>query len=800
MTNEHRYNVFISYSRADEPFALSLERALRRYRVPWWSGIQPARLEVFRDTSEARSTRLSEGIETALAESETLLVLCSPSARDRPWVNREIELFARAKGNERIVPVLVEGLPHNEAVQRDRPDLDAFPATLRAVGLSEPWAPDFRRAAERKQSPPADQAAWFHLLSVIYDVPRKQIEQRERRRLLQAALAGFVAVSVVAGGGWQLWAERSLSSSIRLAQQVQEGLARRTIDKALLLKAIDAAAASDTPEARSALRSTLAALKNDAHVEEFNLAVSPDDKRVAISGPFFDSLVLLSPQSPDLKFLCGNFGSLYRLWFSPDSRYLFGIDRYHTLHAWEMPGGGLRAAAPVEVEDTQGRAVGVGVEWSFFAPSKTAMVTGFRSYPPVLWQIPSLSRTSVTVRKGGFLVHPTLDIGVSFPIVDDEPKVTTWSLRTGETVSELSLPADRSYNFNWVRITKDGRQLIGAIDSEFPKDGFTPVLRTIDIDARGGLSLRPDRRLADVELAAVLGTPGPTFWDYRMRDAIAMVLRARGLADGKGQDAMEVTLSPSESIGYFTTGDKRMPVLFDPQRSTASGPLSDWPGGPSHAVFEAAGTRLYAFHESDAGVALDGWDTSRRIRVWGPKTVYDLPRTSVADSVSSGPSAAPEPLSATLAPVVKLSRDGRRLFVVLPCKDRGMFLQSAREEALRAMCGVVVVYDTATGETLARLSHAEHVNPDASRDVLPLGSVGASPALIHISESGDLLVTSRGQQAFVWDVPKGTSRQVWPRDPTASQTVLSARMAWTDQTATSELLRIARARLHACPD
>ena len=77
-----RYKAFISYSHADQKPAVWLHKQLERYRTPkrlTQEGGAPDNVKpVFRDREElSSSASLSEAIETALAESESLIVVCS---------------------------------------------------------------------------------------------------------------------------------------------------------------------------------------------------------------------------------------------------------------------------------------------------------------------------------------------------------------------------------------------------------------------------------------------------------------------------------------------------------------------------------------------------------------------------------------------------------------------------------------------------------------------------------------------------------------------------------------------------
>lgn len=97
---EKKYIAFISYRHAelDSAVAKTLHTLIEQYRIP--RGLQKdgnKRLGiVFRDQEELNaSSNLTEEIQHALDNTEYLIVICSKSAIQSPWVMREIEYFLR---------------------------------------------------------------------------------------------------------------------------------------------------------------------------------------------------------------------------------------------------------------------------------------------------------------------------------------------------------------------------------------------------------------------------------------------------------------------------------------------------------------------------------------------------------------------------------------------------------------------------------------------------------------------------------------------------------------------------------
>ena len=150
-----RYKAYISYSHKDEVWAAWLHRALESYRVPRHltgsetsHGKVPARIRpVFRDRDDLSSaTDLEDTVKKALADSENMILICSPDAAASPWVNEEIRHFAELGRARRIFCVLVGGQP-----AADGSVSVCFPTALAEIGLHEPLAADVRKWADGKR-------------------------------------------------------------------------------------------------------------------------------------------------------------------------------------------------------------------------------------------------------------------------------------------------------------------------------------------------------------------------------------------------------------------------------------------------------------------------------------------------------------------------------------------------------------------------------------------------------------------------------------------------------------------------
>jgi len=208
MERQYRYKAFISYSHKDEATAKWLHRALEGYSVPRHvvgrktkSGTVPKSIKpVFRDQSElAVSANLSASVTEALADSEFLIVICSPNAVESAWVQQEILTFKRERGESNVLAVIASGEPF-ASDSADTAEQECFPSGLRHAmapdgsesdARIEPMAADVRRGSGGKRLALLKLAA--ALLQVNLDELVRRDTQRRYRRLR------FIAAGALAG-------------------------------------------------------------------------------------------------------------------------------------------------------------------------------------------------------------------------------------------------------------------------------------------------------------------------------------------------------------------------------------------------------------------------------------------------------------------------------------------------------------------------------------------------------------------------------------------------------------------------
>ena len=212
----HRYFAFLSYSHKDEDLAEWLHGELEQFRVPSQlvgkitdRGVIPRRLTpVFRDRQElGAATDLGEEIEQALAGSQFLIVLCSPSAAASRWTNAEIAAFKKSHPDGCVLAAIAGGEPF-ASESEGREAEECFPPALRqrydrlgrATGKrAEPLAADLREEHGGRR------IGFLKLVAGMLGVGLDELVQREATRrqrrlgyLAAASLAGMALATVLA--------------------------------------------------------------------------------------------------------------------------------------------------------------------------------------------------------------------------------------------------------------------------------------------------------------------------------------------------------------------------------------------------------------------------------------------------------------------------------------------------------------------------------------------------------------------------------------------------------------------------
>jgi tetratricopeptide (TPR) repeat protein len=197
MSEQPQYRAYLSYSHRDEDFARRLHDYLETFRVPGHlvRAGKPRRLSrIFRDRTELPSSGdLGQGLKSALAGSDSLIVVCSPEAARSRWVNEEVLEFKRAHGGARVLPIIIDGEPPGCFPPALLQQVDAETGAPTEIP-AEPVAADARTDKDGLLD------ARLKIVAGLLDVNFDELKQRElhrRYRRLGALTAVTASLAVV---------------------------------------------------------------------------------------------------------------------------------------------------------------------------------------------------------------------------------------------------------------------------------------------------------------------------------------------------------------------------------------------------------------------------------------------------------------------------------------------------------------------------------------------------------------------------------------------------------------------------
>ncbi|MCR4788130.1 MAG: TIR domain-containing protein [Lachnospiraceae bacterium] len=208
-----RYDAFISYRHCelDSFVSENIHKKLESYKLPK-SVIKKitngkTKIErVFRDEAELPlSDNLSDPITEALANSEFLIVICTPDLPKSQWCKKEVETFVQMHGRDHVLLVLANGEPEESFPEiLTYEDVKVKDETGKEVTVrmeKEPLAADCRGENNKQRLKAMDNvilklcAAMFGL---NYDDLKQRHRERQIRRRLIAMGAALAIVSVFA--------------------------------------------------------------------------------------------------------------------------------------------------------------------------------------------------------------------------------------------------------------------------------------------------------------------------------------------------------------------------------------------------------------------------------------------------------------------------------------------------------------------------------------------------------------------------------------------------------------------------
>ncbi len=222
-----QYRAFISYSHEQEKDAQWLMRRLESYKVPknlvgtmGLNGPIPEKLgRVFRDRDElASASDLSDTIATALGNSQSLIIICSPSAAQSHWVNAEVQAFRGLNGSDNIYSFVVAGDPSSQD-----PEVGCFPPAL--IEPDRPGAPQREPlAADARKQGDGRQRAFLKLVAGLLGVGFDSLAQREaqKRQRRMATITTLSLAGMALAIGLAITASVARNDAERRQQQAED--------------------------------------------------------------------------------------------------------------------------------------------------------------------------------------------------------------------------------------------------------------------------------------------------------------------------------------------------------------------------------------------------------------------------------------------------------------------------------------------------------------------------------------------------------------------------------------------------
>lgn len=202
-----KYDAFISYRHCelDSFVCKNLHKKLEAYKLPKSLAKKlktKTKIErVFRDEDELPlSENLSDPITHALANSEFLIVICTPRLKESRWCLREIETFLQTHDRKHLLVVLAEGEPDEsfpyEITHEKITTVDLNGNEVVIERNIEPLAADCRGENNKQRLKNMDEAV-VKLCAAIFGVNYDDLKQRHRERKLRKRRIIFSTVFAI---------------------------------------------------------------------------------------------------------------------------------------------------------------------------------------------------------------------------------------------------------------------------------------------------------------------------------------------------------------------------------------------------------------------------------------------------------------------------------------------------------------------------------------------------------------------------------------------------------------------------
>ncbi len=236
--NELHYDAFISYRHTprDTDVAIEIQHSLEHFRIP--KAIQEKTgvnkiTRIFRDQEELQlNPDLATKIESALDNSDYLIIICSPDYLKSKWCLLEIDTFLKKHDRDHIFCVLSEGEPPvvfpEQLLHYTKTIIDENGNEKEITVNSEPLACDYRmdfKDARKIELPRLVSA----MIGCNYDELVLRQEKYRRKRLF-TILASLFMLAVIAIS-YLLWSNAQISKNyLQALVNESKTLAKESLD------------------------------------------------------------------------------------------------------------------------------------------------------------------------------------------------------------------------------------------------------------------------------------------------------------------------------------------------------------------------------------------------------------------------------------------------------------------------------------------------------------------------------------------------------------------------------------------
>ena len=322
--DELHYDAFISYRHTprDIEVAKEIQHSLEHFRIP--KAIrEKTHIEkisrIFRDQEELQlNADLAANIESALNNSDNLIVICSPSYLESKWCLLEIDTFLKNHDRDHIFCVLSEGEPPavfpTQLCHYTKTVTDEDGSEKTITVDSEPLACDYRmdfKDARKIELPRLVSS----MIGCNYDELVLRQEKYRRKRLF--TILGSLFLMAIIAISYLLWSNAQISRNYRQAQ-INES-------KVLAKESLDYYANQDR---LSAIRTVLKALPS----EENDRPIT-DEALYALAETTYAYAV---PFSTEELWRIDEINEITSFFITRDSRYLVYLDKGNELHTVEL--------------------------------------------------------------------------------------------------------------------------------------------------------------------------------------------------------------------------------------------------------------------------------------------------------------------------------------------------------------------------------------------------------------------------------------------------------------------------------